>query len=176
MNYLNANPNSQSIDNKNNLGTSTQILHLTGNRKRIFLPAPLFDVIGMRVKSLSFATTPTNYSNSQILVLSCDDLIETTMNQSYIILADPNDPSGSSQIAIAKSIVATWVAQEPAFPPLPIPNYNLPNYEQPIVWFKKPMRFTSFNFILDTDLVQLDFDATNRVILILEFFYFSQTK
>ncbi len=171
MNYPNASQNSPSIKNKNNLGTSTQILHLTGNRKRIFLPFALINVIGVRVKSLSYSITPTNYSTSQLLVLSCDDLIESTMNQSYIIVSDPSDPSGSTQFAMAKSIIATWVAITSAFPPEPIPNYNLPNYEQPIIWFKKPMRFSDFAFCLDTDIVQLDFDATNRVILVLEFFY-----
>lgn len=171
MSYQSASQNSPSIRNKNNLGTSTQILHLTGNRKRIFLPFALKNVIGVRVKSLSYSITPANYSNSQLLVLSCDDLIESTMNQSYIIVSDPADPSGSTQFNMAKSIIATWVAITPDFPPLPIPNYNLPNYEQPILWFKRPQEFASLSFSLDTDLVQLDFNTTNRVILVLEFFY-----
>jgi hypothetical protein len=176
MNYLSDKPNSPSIKNKNNLGISFQVIHLTRNRARQFLRTPLYDVIGVRVRTLSFGTQPANIAGSQIIILSCDDMAEKSKNESTIITVDPADPTGSTLFMSPKSILATWLWQPVGVPPISIPNYNTPNFEQSIIWFEKPMCFTNLTFTLETDLVELSFDSTNKVILVLEFFYHLETE
>lgn len=169
--------NSPSIANKNELGVTIQVFHLTSNNRRIYLSKRLNDIIGVRVRSLSYRTAPTGTNVSSVLTLSSDDMLENAINQSNVIYADPSDPSGSTQFSMLRSLLATWVLSgAPTSTSLNVPNYQSPNYKQPIIWFSKPFSWTSLSFLLESEYGPVVFSATNGVILVLEFFYKLKTE
>jgi hypothetical protein len=174
MNYLQQKPDSQAIKNKNNQGTSTQILQLFSNNQTIMLPQVLIDIIGVKVKSLSWSVDPTGITGSNLLFLSCDDLIENTVNQSQIISPSPFDPSGATQQANPKNIIASWVLST-LNTTLRYPNADTPNYDQSIIWFNRPQTLTKFKLVFETDQGQIGFDVNSKVNVVLEYYYHINT-
>lgn len=175
MNFLLQNPNSKPITNKNNVGTTIQIIQITKNRKRIFLPVILTDIIGFKVRSVSWAVPPVGYSGSSIFYLCSEDLVENTINQSIVITADPADPSGSTQEVVQRSIIASWVPQE--FPPFSwnTINYSNPNYEPTTIWLKKPLKISDIEFTFESDTNEIVIDVNTKLILVMEFYYYLET-
>jgi len=177
MNYPQENPNSLGISNKNNLGVSHQVIQLTGNYKRIFFQAEFVNIIGIKVNGITFATPPTNLTNGNVLMLCCDDLIENTMNQSNLIVSNPDDPSGASQNVISKSILAKWIIINTGTSQY-VPNYAVANFEQDTIWFARPTRFSSLQmFLITEDLTNiLSFNSSNKVFLNVTLYYYQPTR
>jgi hypothetical protein len=172
MNYQQEIPNSQGILNKNNVGVTTQVFYLTGNRKRMFLPIPLKSIIGFKVKSICWGTIPASFALATMLFVSCDDLIEDTINQSQTIFPNPIDPNKSE--AIQSSLIASWILDK--LPVIICPNSQTPNFEQPTIWLKRPLNLTSIAFDLAINAASdVAFDTTNAIFLTLEFYYFMKT-
>jgi len=173
MNYLQEIPNSKSITNKNNVAVTTQVFLLSANRRRIFLPLILKDIIGFKVKSICWSTAPAEFAASTMLFLSCDDLIEDTINQSMIILPDPAYPN--SQTAYPTSIIATWILDK--LPAVISTNSQVPNFEQPTMWLRRPLSMSQITFRLGVNAAtDVTFDETNLIFLTLEFYYYIKTS
>jgi hypothetical protein len=172
MNYQQEIPNSQGILNKNNVGVTTQIFNLTGNRKRIFLPIPLNMIIGFKVKSICWDVAPASFAFSTMFMISSDDLIEDSINQSQLILPNPIDPNKFECYQLP--IIATWVLDK--LPAVISPNSQVPNFEQPTIWLKRPLSLQSVLFNITTSIdPDVVYDSTNKVFLTLEFYYFMKT-
>jgi hypothetical protein len=133
----------------------------------------LKDIIGFKVKSICWNTAPAEFAASSMLFLSCDDLIEDTVNQSMSVLPDTTYPN--SQTAYPTSLIATWILDK--LPVIISPNSQVPNFEQPTIWLGRPLSLSQLTFTFGVNgATDVTFDETNRVFLTLEFYYYIKTS
>ncbi len=161
--------------NEERTGTSTQIFFLLENQRKIFLPYPLLNVIGFKVKSVCWRTPPAEFAASTMLFLSCDDLLRNTVDQSSAVIPDFNDPTRNNVTVVARSVIASWILDKD--PPANIsPNIQGPNFEQPIMWLEQPIDVRDLTFRFSSNNTgEVTFDVDNFMFLVLEFYYPLQT-
>lgn len=165
MNYLLEEEETWLSLNKD-IGTSTQVFRLYKNRNRIFLQRILEGVVGFRVKSLCWTTQPASFLATPMVMLLCEELLETTKTQSTVTL-----PVGAyTSTTFSLPIISTWILEKSG--QIVSPNAQQSNYVQPKYWFTKETDLSQLSFeFRDADGNDIDFDASSNVYLIFEFYY-----
>ena len=163
---------SEAIANKNNQGTTISVILLAKNEHVIFLSPCLSNIIGFRVKALSWLVTPASFTPGSTLQISSPELTENCINQSSFIATD-SSILPSARI-FRSPIIATWEFKKGVAPE----NLYLRREEQPIIWLQRPSYFNriSFKIFIDGDYQGISFDETNLMVLTIEFFYHVNTS
>lgn len=164
---------SKAIINKNDVTSTISVIQIAGNDLQLYLPPCLYDIIGFRVKSLSWTNTPEGFATGTNFQLASQELTENTINQSSFLIPD--------SVNILKAqlsqfpIIATWEFKKGVASPT---DSYLRYQEQPIFWLQRPSTFTrlSFKVFINQSSEDITFDLSNGVVVTIEFFHHVRTS
>lgn len=173
MNYQQQDTSSRAIINKNNATSTISVILLAGNETELYLPPCLSEIIGFRVKSLSWANTPGTFATGSTLQLVSQELTENCLNQSNFILPNPSNILAGQVNRFP--VIATWEFKKGV---ASSSDLYLRYQKQPIIWLQRPTNFSrlSFKVFVDLDFQGVIFDSTNGVVVCIEFFYHVHTS
>lgn len=173
MNYPQQDTISKGIINKNNETSTISVILIAGNETPLFLPPCLDNIIGFRVKSLSWTNTPESFATGTTLQLVSQELTENCLNQSNFII--PDSVNIRSALVNRFPIIATWEFKKGVSSPTDL---YLRYQEQPIIWLQRPSFFNrlSFKIFINRDFEDINFDLSNGVEVVIEFFYHVNTS
>ncbi|HXU95462.1 MAG TPA: hypothetical protein VFP45_03400 [Candidatus Nitrosotalea sp.] len=173
MNYQQQDTISKAIVNKNDETSTISVILIAGNEKPLYLPPCLYDIIGFRVRSLSWTNTPESFATGSSLQLASQELTENCLNQSSFLIPDSVNPNSAQ--ANRFPIIATWEFKKGVASPNDL---YLRRDKQPIIWLQRPSYFNrlSFKVFIDRSFEDVNFDLSNGVAVTIEFFYHVKTS
>jgi hypothetical protein len=137
-----------SYPTKNGYKTSLQTFYIGANNRTIFLNRSLNRICSVRVHNISWLNNPlSNPNGTTKMWLSCDELYNSTTNQSSVFLINISDPSYQSPLILERSLIGTWVIA-PVSSNVINPNYNDPQRE---FLLSKETTINQLTFLLEAD-------------------------
>jgi len=173
MNYPQLDTTSKAIVNKNNVTSTISVILVSGNEVPLYLPPCLYDIIGFRIKSLSWTNTPEAFATGTTLQLVSQELTENCVNQSCFII--PDSVNIRTTQANKFPIIATWEFKKGV---ASATDLYLRYQEQPIFWLQRPSFFNrlSFKVFINQSFDDINFDLSNGLTVTVEFFYHVHTS
>jgi hypothetical protein len=134
------------------------------NNQKIWLPHTIQNVDAIRVKHVSWYTSPLLSTDTMLWISSPE--LGVNSDQSGFMSSNPADPFSSNQLVSRRNIIGSFVVAPTASN---VPNANN-NDAQNWVWLKHTTDFTNVSFSLETDSGgMIAISNANRVSVTIEF-------